>query len=509
MRSFDWLSPGRVLGRFRSWWDHLARSLGDRRSGVLWAVVSGVVAVSLLLIYWGSSTLTITPRTYLGSGRHYSPDDLIRISRVLERQRIAYEVDGQRRVAVSSSQIDEAAAAIAKLDLGPRPPSEIREESAASSLWDSLHDRELRELQSREKILESMITGLDGIVGAFVRINRPKARLGLQTAPRPSAFVRLETEGDRQLPFTTVQSITTYLTGCEPDLNADAITVVDGRGHKYLDAGNPALSTLSHNRAREEELSEEILEKLDWIPGVRVSVQLPKAPPAVEPHGATESQHPGPSAGTPMPAATSRTVFAVNRPLGSVDSPGAAKTQPPPPEAAPSPPAAEPGQVWVRVPRSYYFHMSMFAYGKEPSGEELQRRVLRTEEQIKTGIAMVVPLTGPAAWKTRVDVIPDQVTLSPAPSVPPPAEGRRMPMDWQIAVAVGAMAAVLVTAGLWLLTTRRPSNRVQGAPRGLRYDGRSATAPGPSERVREFVRRNPESALSVLERWASQGGDPA
>ena len=188
----------------------------------------------------------------------------------------SYQVDDQRRVAVPSDQRDQAETAIAKLELGPRLPGEIRDQLPAAQIWESPRDKEVRENQEQAKILEAMIGDLPGIVGSFVWINRPKPRLGLQPVAKPSAFVRLETEGDRQLPFRTVQSITTILTGYEPGLTADAVTVLDRRGHKYLDAGNPTLSILSHNRAREEELSQEILEQLDWIKGVRVSVQLPE-----------------------------------------------------------------------------------------------------------------------------------------------------------------------------------------------------------------------------------------
>ena len=145
------------------------------------------------------------------------------------------------------------------------------------SFWESPHEREVREHREQEKILESMIGESAGIVGMLRPARPAEARVwACSRSAKPSAFVRLETEGDRQLPFQTVQSITTILRGYVPGLAAEAVTVVDRRGYKYLDAGNPALSVLSHNRAREEELSQEILDQLDWIKGVRVSVQLPE-----------------------------------------------------------------------------------------------------------------------------------------------------------------------------------------------------------------------------------------
>ncbi len=49
---------------------------------------------------------------------------------------------------------------------------------------------------------------------------------------------------------------------------------MDHRGTRYLDPGNPSLGDHSRNRAREEEITEEILDKLDWIKGVRVQVQV-------------------------------------------------------------------------------------------------------------------------------------------------------------------------------------------------------------------------------------------
>ena len=168
---------------------------------------------------------------------------------------------------------------------------------------------------------------------------------------------------------------------------------------------------------------------------------------------------------------------------------------------------AEPGRIWVKVPRSYYYQVSILPSRKEPSLEELQKLVVRTEEQIKTGIALVVPLAGPGSWKTTIDVIPDEVPLDRPPVVRSPVDSRRVALDWGIAGAMGAMAAVLVMAGSWILSARRSSVRTETVKRGLRRHGGSAGTPGPSERLREFVRRNPESAVSVLERWTSQGGD--
>ncbi len=566
MGRFAWFSSDSTRERLRSLAHRLHRSVAAWSPAVRWGLAGVTVVILVLLGYVAAGLLPTAESVYLASGRRYGPDDLVKITRLLDRQRIAYHIDDQRRVAVASDQLDMAAAAISKLELGPRPPGEIRDDqSAGSTLWEPLHDKELREQQAREKILESMISDLPGILGAFVQINRPKSRWGLQPVVKPSAFVRLETEGDRQLPFRTVQTLTTILTGTEPGLTTDAVTVVDRRGHKYLDAGNPALSVLSHNRAREEELSQNILEQLDWISGVRVSVQLTGTvsssadsvtPEHSQRRGVVEPQptrptpelkHGDPQAQTEASPASSaeRRVAAptgaMNQPLtlepdvpplpsriaaGSTAAnlatttratalPAGTTTPPPPPVSGPQPlkltggreNSPETGRVWVKVPRSYYYHVSVSTGHKEPPLEELQKLVARTEEQIKTGIALVVPLAGPSAWKTTIDMIPDEIPLVRSPVVAAPTDARRIALDWAVAGSMGALAAAMVLLGSWIFNSRRPSAPPEAATRKLRYHEGSALTPGPSERVREFVRRNPESAVSVLERWTSQGGD--
>jgi hypothetical protein len=519
MSSFTWLPSGSALGRLLSWLEPVRQSLLAQRPAVRWLLVAVPISVVAYFGYLGASSLSVSSEsTYVGSGRSYTWDDLNKIGRALDRQQIPHRVDDLRRVMISESQREQAEAALARLDLGPKLPREIRDQSLAPNLWETLHDREIREHREEEKIVESMIDELHGIVGCFVRLDRPKPSFSLQPTGKPSAFVRLETEGDRQLPLQTVQSITTILRGYEPGLSAESITVVDRRGYKYLETGNPALSVLSHNRAREEELSQEILQQLEWIKGVRVSVHLTESPGPdarslvgqngsgrLESAGATGQTTSRPEGKNPE---STSPIVAINRPLGAVDS-AVGSGQPPSGRTNARESVVEQGRVWVKVPRSYYYQVSMLPGHREPSVDELQKLVAKMDERIKTGLALVVPLTGPAAWTATIDVIPDEVPLNPPPVLPSATDSRRVALDWGIAGALGAMAAALVLLGSWILTARRPAGRLESAPRGLRYHTGSPLSHGPSERVREFVRRNPDSAVSVLERWTNQGGDAA
>jgi flagellar biosynthesis/type III secretory pathway M-ring protein FliF/YscJ len=91
-------------------------------------------------------------------------------------------------------------------------------------------------------------------------------------------------------------------------------------------------------------------------------------------------------------------------------------------------------------------------------------------------------------------------------ALPAGADHRRIAADWGIIGAVAAAVAVLMALGSWIQAARRPARLIESPSAGRRYREDAADEPGPSERVRELVRRDPEVAASVLQRWATQGG---
>ena len=182
MRSFDWLSFPRALARIGRWFDSARQSLLARSPLVRWSFAAAVVSILIVAGYLGTASLAPAGSSYLASGRRFSPDDLVKVRRALERQRIDYRIDDQRRVAVSADEIERPRRRSPSSSSGPRSLDDLRDQSAGSSVWESPHDKELREQQRQEKILESMINELPGIVGSFVLINRPSRRLGLRPA---------------------------------------------------------------------------------------------------------------------------------------------------------------------------------------------------------------------------------------------------------------------------------------------------------------------------------------
>ncbi len=527
MRTIDRLSPKTALARLHALVGRLARSLSARHAVIRWGLVLTVVGAFLVLGYWAATTFSTVSVRYLASGARFSSEDLIKICRAFDEHRITdYRLD-DRRVAVAADDFDEAAVLLAKSGVGRHSIEEIRSQPGAMSLlWETSEDRTRRDQLKRERILEAMIGQQSGVVWSLVSIHHSRAAAGLRTPPKPLAFVYLETEGDRQLPFRTVQAIPAILRGYEPDLNMHAITVMDRRGHRYLDPSNPSLGDISRDRAREEELSEKILEKLDWIKGVRVLVQVstpqhiasptgrgsssPLAnPPRAADRSVSNDGNAGPGSAGPA-AGGGAPGIVVNGPADLETEPVPTKPIAATPVSNESAGAAfepdhESGHVLVNVPRSFYYNALVNkADHIEPSPEEFQLMAARTETGVKKTVELVLPEQG--TWKVDVDTIPDELPLARPAVLPYPAESRRKALDWGIVGAVGAAISILAAVGSWIQVARRSARPPQPEAKTARYRTDPRSEPGPSERVRELVRRNPEAAASVLQRWTVGGG---
>jgi hypothetical protein len=536
MRTSDRLSPAVALARLSVQADRLRQLVRGQRPAVRWGLALAALLGVGAAVYWTATSLTPIGIRYLASGRRFSSEDLIKVCRAFDEQRIEYRVDDQRRVEVGADQFDPAAELYAKLDVGQHAIDEILKESNTESVFDPPGRRDQRKLLARQKILERLIGELDGVAWSLVSINRPRASVWQHPTPQPSAFVYIETDGNRRLPSQTVQAIPAILAGYEPGLAPGSITVMDHRGNRYLDPGNPAIWDISRSRAREEEISAEIRERLDWIKGVRIQVRvisprtmLPATTPAGASPGVGTASRSNPAvdraalaragSGLPKPRLGGTSpAMAVNHPV-ELDAEAEPAPTPPPPASAGSAAANsaapaigghlgdhahERGRVLIYVPRSFYYGAEIKAENRAPSRDDLRAMADRTENQIRTALRFVLPETG--SWEVTVDTIPDEVPLYRPVVLASPADPRRKALDWGIVGAAVAAVSVLVAMGSWIQAARRPARQPEPAQPGGRYHAGSASEPGPSERVRELVRRNPEAAASVLERWAGQGG---
>jgi hypothetical protein len=528
----DRQSPTTTPARLRALLDRMWRSPTVQRPVVRWGLALAAGIALGAAGYWTATSVSPTGVRFLGSQRSFSSEDLIKICRELDREHIQYKVDDQRRIKVAAEQFDQADASFAKLDVGPHSIDEIRGGSSGWGLLETPQEREQREKLAREKILEGLIGRLDGVVWSLVSIHRPATPAWRHANAKPSAFVYVETEANRPLPSQTVQSIPVILAGYEPDLTPGSIRLMDRRGNKYLDPGDPALGDKSRNRAREEKLREEILEKLDWIKGVRVQVRVSGPRATTVATADTASKQPGPrqtneagpiASPEPRPGSGgSRSTMLLNRPLQLEPEPKPV-SKPPAPEGPalavenrnPSTPAlpvlpgereGQQGRVLIHVPRSfyYYYNADIRSDDREPSREDLHAMVERTEKQIRTAVSLVI--REPEAWKVDIDTIPDEVSLNRPVALSSAADARRRYLDWGIVGAAGALVSILFAIGSWIQVVRRPARLPEPTQPSRHYHVDSASEPGPSERVRELIRRNPEAAASVLERWVGQGG---
>ncbi|AMV40337.1 hypothetical protein [Planctomyces sp. SH-PL62] len=501
MATFRFDALGKTPARLRSWLDGTRKATAGRSAPArfaLLALMAGGLAVAGCLAAW---SIAPAERAYLASGRPFRQDDLDKVERALLSQNIDYKVD-DRRVSVAGRSAEAAAAIVAKLDLGPRSLDELREGAAASSFWESPRDKEERSQRERAKVFESMIDDLPGVESSFVWISRERQRGVLRPTTRTTALVRVRTEQTRELPSATVESIASILTAAEPGLTRQSFTVVDDEGRLYRDADNPALTALSNNRAREEDLSRRILDKLDWIKGARVDVKIEDPPAPPEPRATETAARRRPGTASPLEAGLA---VGLNRAmeLEPDDLPPAAETV----AVAEAPePARGRGRVRVLVPRSYYFNAGLMPDGGHASQDEHLALKDRTEALIRDTVELVVPEADPVDWEpTLVELLLDGMPPEHTPASVA-ASSRRSARDWAMAGAAGAAAASLVAFGTWLFGSRPPARRASPSRGDLRYHRGAAGAPAPTERVLEFVRRNPETAFSVLNRWTSQGG---
>ncbi|WP_165246333.1 hypothetical protein [Paludisphaera soli] len=499
MATFRIDALGKTPARLRSWLDRTRKATAGRSATsrfALLALMAGGIAAAGGLAAW---SIAPADRVYLESGRDFPREDLGRVGRALRAQGVDYRIEG-RRVSVAGRSSVAAAAILAKLDLGPRSPGELRESAAAgSSFWESPREKEERAQRENAKLFEAMIDDLPGVESSFVFFKSEAQRGVLRPTTRTTAVVQVQTVEGRELPSSTVETITSILTAGVRGLTRQSFTVVDGEGRVYRDADNPALAALSNNRAREEELSRRIHDKLDWIKGARVDVKIEDAPAEPEPVALRPAPTPIPSASAPRPALA----VGLNRAM-ELD----------PDEEAPAPEAdailaparRAQGRVRVLVPRSYYYNTGLMADGGHASHEEYLALKDRTEALVRDTVRLIVPEADPVDWEpTLVEVLPDGIPSDHAPAAAS-TSSRRTGREWAMAGAAGAAAASLVAFGTWVFGSRPAPRRASPSRGDLRYHRGTAGTPPPTERVLEFVRRNPETAFSVLNRWTSQGG---
>ena len=172
------------------------------RCGGAWplAVVSGAGGGELL----GRGSLSTLGVRYLASSKRFSSDDLIKVCRALDKQRIAYRVDdhraGRSRGRTSSIRRPRWSRSSTWVSIRSTRSAMTAD---SGSFWDGPGEREQKEKLKLERMLERLIGDQEGVLWPLVSINRPHPRRFRATSPNRTAFVYVETEGGRALPSRT------------------------------------------------------------------------------------------------------------------------------------------------------------------------------------------------------------------------------------------------------------------------------------------------------------------
>ena len=128
----------------------------------------------------------------------------------------------------------------------------------------------------------------------------------------------------------------------------------------------------------------------------------------------------------------------------------------------------------------------------------------RTENQIRAAVDLVTPSS--ESWKVDIFTIPDEVSLRPV-NLQSAVDARRKVLDWGIVGTVVAMVSILAALGSWIQVARRPVPTPGPVLQTRHYHVDTASEPGPSERVRELVRRIPKPPPASFS--AGQGREAA
>ena len=432
--------------------------------------------------------------TWLYNGHHFSAADASRAEGALKAHRFDARVE-DGRVGVPAAREADALTLLEKEGLAPRSADELVDDGSDGGLLETPAARERRLLRGEERALGQMIRELDEatIESARVVLSRPpRAVFGPPEEAR--ATVRVTARGDQPLAPATVMRIKDVVSTME-HLKPDALAILDRAGRVYLEPNKPGLLHDSQAHAREEELKSKIQSELDWVEGLKVSVQVESSPPPVA------AAH-APAAETPRAP-----LVVPNGPLDLPADPGTDGGGAEAASVAPEGPSATgKANVLVQYPLSTYLRRRRDDEARRgPGPGELLAYAEKLETKIKTAVAYVVP----PAELGKVVVMRSDPAGPPPPDEEAAVAPRRLEVGWLLAGGAGALALVAVLVTAFGMLARRPASRPARRPAVGRHEDASGPRPAPSERVRELVRRDPVAAAGVLQRWIGQGGDSA
>ena len=428
------------------------------------------------------------------------------------------------------------------------------------------HDR--RWLIAKMNVLGKMISRMRGIQQATVVID-PSSRGGLgRTAVPPTASVIVFTRGG-PLSQAQVEAIAQFVAGSEAALNVSNVAIIDGttgRSHKARDEADVTTGIyLERKLALEKEVKSTLLTALEYIPGVRVAVnvmvnatsqstridkyQEPVSAPTSE-SIESESETNQRQAGEPGVRSNIGVEIASSGPIGSdrtLDrSTSELETRFPIQSTSEQDPKGYALKInsTVLIPRSYFIGMYQQDQNDPtavPDAAALQALEDTEIARIKSDIEPLID-TGPFD-----DAVPGVVVVSSYPDfgMPPPLVPRGVevvPESWTGTMVGGPMvryvglgSLAFISLAMMFLMVRKASVReelpspaeIVGLPPALEGDDLDLVGEAEEsalalegvelddtelrrgqvlEQINETIKTSPEEAASLVRRWAKAEG---
>jgi flagellar biosynthesis/type III secretory pathway M-ring protein FliF/YscJ len=447
-----------------------------------------LLAVTGVVIFAGKSP----QREFLFNGRTFAPSELAAAEIAFAKAELFDYEFVARKIRVPRASRAEYIKAIA--EAGALPADFDRESTIgddSSHLFETRAQRQLRRQAELERKLAQAITHLGGIDKATVRFDE-RSSGGLKPETSISASVLIDCQPNTRLDKRTVDVIRHMVAGERIGLQPSNVTVTDLRSRTvYSDEtdswADGGLRQSLEKRQCEETWQQKIMAALSHIRAAKVVVTAhfdPSAANSGDENASTIDQH--------------GRAEKVTRPITRL-------------------------AVLVNVPSSYYRDLWKSAKGAssktsyERADVELRKLRSQTEQAIA---AMVKTLTSVSAAQTHVTVTSfDDLAVDSLP----PARGSAAHLSkTRLAAATVLAAAVagIVFRVVLSIKTRLahgndgvavepPSLNADSAHRSGEYDEAGSVSSSDAnlrQQLAEAVRRDPQAAAKVLEKWMRQAG---
>ncbi|MFP6611187.1 MAG: FliG C-terminal domain-containing protein [Pirellulales bacterium] len=262
-----------VLDQFRA---NLVRWWADLSSASRWTVAGLITIVLFGGVYLFGSGLN-EPDTFLFS-HDVTMKDLERMQEAFRKAGLDQHVVASGRIKVPRDQQERYYAALADAEAHPREfDDDFDKVIAESSFWETREQRQARLRVARQRVLSRIVATMKGIARAYVLFDEGAAA-GLRRKPQLKGSVSAKAVDDEPLSVRQVIAMRNFVSGAIAGLEPNQVTVTDlSTGQVYAagqDAAGAPTAHLERKVTFERQWTQKIKQGLDWVPDLRVSVDV-------------------------------------------------------------------------------------------------------------------------------------------------------------------------------------------------------------------------------------------